>query len=60
MALELVRQGVLAACLLIQVDNVLLCNGEELLVCGEGMVGDGPVEEVVDFGGGHFGKLELR
>lgn len=55
MSLELIAQLELVARPLIQVHCVLAGDGEGLPVGGEGVVGDGVVEEVVDFRGCHGG-----
>jgi hypothetical protein len=55
MAGELVLQRVLCARAPVQVDVVVAGHGERLAVGGEGVVGDGVVEQVVDVRGGHGG-----
>jgi len=52
---ELILELVSAARLLEEVDVVLSGYSERLAVGGEGMVRNGMVEEVVDFGAGHDG-----
>lgn len=55
MACQLILELVSAARLLEEVDVVLAGYSERLAVGGEGMVRNGVVEEVVDFGAGHGG-----
>lgn len=50
---QLILQLVTTARLLEQVDIVLASDGERLAVGGEGMVRNGVVEEVVNFGASH-------
>jgi hypothetical protein len=53
---QLILELISAASLLEQVDVVLAGYGKRLAVGGEGMVRNGMVEEVVDFGAGHDGR----
>lgn len=53
MATELILQAVLVSLLGVQLDVVGAGDGEGAAVGREGVVGDGSVEEVVDFGSGH-------
>jgi len=53
MAFEFILEREFRAGSVIQFDIVVSCNGQRLSICGEGMVGDGMMEEVVDFGSRH-------
>lgn len=44
----------------VELDIVLARDGDGLAVSGEGVVGDGAVKEVVDFGSGHLGELFVQ
>ena len=53
-ALQLVLELEGIADLAIQLDGRIPGNRNGLAISGEGMVGDGVVEEMVDFGSSHF------
>ena len=53
MALKFVLESKLRARASVQLDIVVASHGHRLPVCGEGMVGDGVVEEVMDFWARH-------
>lgn len=47
----------LMPCSTIQLNTGISGDSQRLPVSGEGMVGDGVVEKVVDFGAGHFERI---